>query len=91
MITRENFSKIIQKIEKYNQFIDTAGEYVNIDKVDQLFIPGEIQDMFFKELFTEEQVDLINEYLYEYDDFLCNVNEDISTAEELYDYIIQAS
>ncbi len=88
MITKENFSKIIQKIEEYERFLDKAGQYLQLEKVDQLFIPGEIQDTFFKSLFTEKQVDLINAYLYDYDYFLNQVNEDISTPEGLYDYLI---
>ena len=91
MITKENFSRIIQKIEEYERFVDKAGKYIRLETVDQLFIPGEIQDMFFKALFTEEQVDLINMYLYEYDAFVDKTDDSISTPEELYDYITQAS
>lgn len=92
MITKSNFVSIIRKIEEYERFIDKVSDYVNLDKLDILFIPGEIQDTFFKSLFTEKQVDLINAYLYDYNDFLNQVEEDISTPEELYDYLInQAS
>lgn len=88
MITKSNFVSIIRKIEEYERFVDKVSDYVNLDKLDILFIPGEIQDTFFKSLFTEKQVDLINAYLYEYDNFLNQVEEDISTPEELYDYLM---
>lgn len=88
MITKSNFVSIIRKIEEYERFIDKVSDYINLDKLDILFIPGEIQDTFFKSLFTEKQVDLINAYLYEYDNFLNQVEEDISTPEELYDYLM---
>jgi len=88
MITKSNFVNIILKIQEYEQFVDKVSDYVNIDKFDELFAPGEIQDMFFMSLFTEKQVDLINAYLYDYDDFLNQVDKYISTPEELYDYLI---
>ena len=88
MITKSNFVSIIHKIEDYERFIDKASDYVNISKVDELFIPGEVQDIFFKSMFTEKQVDLINAYLYEYEEFLNQVEEDIASPEELYDYLI---
>lgn len=88
MITKSNFVNIILKIQEYEQFVDKVSNYVNIDKFDELFVPGSIQDMFFMSLFTEKQVDLINAYLYDYDDFLNQVEEDISSPEELYDYLI---
>lgn len=89
MITKSNFVSIIRKIEEYEHFVDKVSDYVNLEKFDGLFISGEIQDTFFKSLFTEKQVDLINAYLYEYDnDFLNQVEEDISTPEELYDYLM---
>lgn len=88
MITKSNFVSIIRKIEEYERFIDKVSDYVNLDKLDILFVPGEIQDTFFKSLFNEKQVDLINAYLYDYDDFLNQVKEDIFTPEELYDYLI---
>ena len=88
MITKSNFVSIIRKIEEYEHFVDKVSDYVNLEKFDVLFIPGEIQDMFFKSLFTEKQVDLINAYLYDYEDFLSQVDEDISTADELYDYLM---
>lgn len=88
MITKNNFVSIIRKIEEYEHFVDKVSDYVNLDKFDGLFIPGEIQDTFFKSLFTEKQVDLINAYLYEYDNFLNQVEEDISSPEELYDYLM---
>ena len=89
MITKSNFVNIILKIQEYERFVDKVSDYVNIDKFDELFAPGEIQDMFFKSLFTEKQVDLINAYLYDYDDFLNQVDEDIATPEELYDYLVK--
>jgi len=88
MITKSNFVNIILKIQEYEQFVDKVSDYVNIDKFDTLFVPGEIQDMFFMSLFTEKQVDLINAYLYDYDDFLNQVDKYISTPEELYDYLM---
>lgn len=88
MITKSNFVSIIRKIEEYERFIDKVSDYINLDKLDILFVPGEIQDTFFKSLFTEKQVDLINAYLYDCDDFLNQVKEDIFTPEELYDYLI---
>ena len=88
MITKSNFVSIIRKIEEYEKFVDKVSDYINLDKLDILFIPGEIQDTFFKSLFTEKQVDLINAYLYDCDDFLNQVKEDIFTPEELYDYLI---
>ena len=88
MITKSNFVSIIHKIEEYERFVDKVSDYVNLDKFDILFVPGEIQDTFFKSLFTEKQVDLINAYLYDYNDFLNQVNKDISTPEELYDYLM---
>lgn len=88
MITKSNFVSIIRKIEEYEKFVDRVSDYVNLEKFDELFVPGEIQDTFFKSLFTEKGVDLINAYLYDYDDFLNQVEEDISTPEELYDYLI---
>lgn len=90
MITKSNFVNIILKIQEYEQFVDKVSNYVNIDKFDELFAPGEIQDMFFMSLFTEKQVDLINAYLYDYDDFLNQVNKNISTPEELYDYLMES-
>ena len=89
MITKSNFVNIIYKIEEYERFVDKVSDYVNLDKLDILFVPGEIQDTFFKSLFTEKQVDLINAYLYDYNDFLNQVNKDISTPEELYDYLVK--
>lgn len=89
MITKSNFVSIIRKIEEYEHFVDKVSDYINLDKLDILFVPGEIQDMFFKSLFTEKQVDLINEYLYDYDNFLNEVEEDISSPEELYDYLVK--
>jgi len=88
MITKNNFINIIRKIEEYERFVDKVSDYVNLDKFDILFVPGEIQDTFFKSLFNEKQVDLINAYLYEYDAFLNQVEEDISSPEELYDYLM---
>ena len=88
MITKNNFVNIILKIQEYEKFVDKVSDYVNIDKFDELFVPGDIQDMFFRSLFTEKGVDLINAYLYEYENFLNMVDEDISTPEELYDYLI---
>jgi len=88
MITKSNFVSIIRKIEEYEHFVDKVSNYINLDKFDTLFVPGEIQDIFFKSLFTEKQVDLINAYLYEYDNFLNQVEEDISSPEELYDYLM---
>lgn len=88
MITKSNFVSIIRKIEEYEHFVDKVSDYVNLDKFDILFVPGEIQDTFFKSLFNEKQVDLINAYLYEYDAFLNQVEEDISSPEELYDYLM---
>ena len=88
MITKNNFVSIIRKIEEYERFIDKVSDYVNLDKLDILFVPGEIQDTFFESMFNEKQVDLINAYLYDYNDFLNQVKEDISTPEELYDYLI---
>lgn len=88
MITKSNFVSIIRKIEEYERFIDKVSDYINLDKLDILFVPGEIQDTFFKSLFTEKQVDLINAYLYDCDDFLNQVKEDIFTPEELYDYLM---
>jgi len=88
MITKSNFVNIILKIQEYEKFVDKVSDYVNLDKFDILFVPGDIQDMFFRSLFTEKQVDLINAYLYEYEGFLNMVEEDISTPEELYDYLI---
>lgn len=90
MITKSNFVSIIRKIEEYEHFVDEVSDYLNLEKFDTLFIPGEIQDMFFKSLFTEKQVDLINAYLYEYDKFLNEVEEDISSPEELYDYLTKS-
>ena len=90
MITKSNFVNIILKIQEYEQFVDKVSNYVNIDKFDGLFVPGSIQDMFFMSLFTEKQVDLINAYLYDYDDFLNQVDEDIATPEELYDYLMES-
>ena len=88
MITKSNFVNIILKIQEYEQFVDKVSDYVNIDKFDTLFVPGEIQDMFFMSLFTEKQVDLINAYLYDYYNFLNQIDKDIATPEELYDYLI---
>ena len=91
MITKSNFVSIIHKIEEYERFVDKVSDYVNLDKFDILFVPGEIQDAFFKSLFNEKQVDLINAYLYEYDAFLNQVEEDVSSPEELYDYLMSDS
>lgn len=88
MITKSNFVSIIRKIEEYEHFIDKVSDYVNLSKFDELFVPGEIQCMFFQSLFTEKQVDLIKAYLYDYDYFLMHVDKDISTPEELYDYLM---
>lgn len=90
MITKSNFVNIIRKIEEYERFVDKVSDYVNLDKLDILFVPGEIQDTFFKSLFIEKQVDLINAYLYDYEGFLNMVEEDISTPEELYDYLMKS-
>lgn len=88
MITKNNFINIIRKIGEYDRFVNKVLNYVHVEKFDELFIPGEVQDMFFKSLFNEKQADLINAYLYDYEDFLSQVGEDISTADELYDYLI---
>lgn len=88
MITKSNFINIIRKIEEYEQFIDKVSDCINLDNFDELFIPGEVQDMFFESLFNEKQVDLINAYLYDYEEFLSQVDDDIASPEELYDYLI---
>lgn len=42
MISKEKFVKIINQIQEYEKFLDKVTEYVNFNKMDPLFIPGDI-------------------------------------------------
>lgn len=75
---KEEFVKIISKIEKYNELLDKFEEYIILDKVPELFSPLEVINSLFENLFDTETLDAINYWLYENKGF-------IETPEQLYD------
>lgn len=75
---KEEFVKIISKIEKYNELLDKFEEYIILDKVPELFFPLEVINSLFENLLDTETLDAINYWLYEDKGF-------IKTPEQLYD------
>ena len=91
-MTKDKFKIIIEKILKFDSFLDSLSNInPNLIEVEELYIYPSVVDMLFKEIFGERGTDIINSWLYEGNkQFVYDLNNkvNISSIEELYDYVI---
>ena len=81
MLTKEQFVQIISHIQKYENFVTKVGNYVMLEKFDELFYPGIIQDIFLHAIYDIPTVDKINYWLYESNGLDASIGE----IEDFYD------
>ena len=95
MLTKENFVKIIEKIQAWEAFLTKLEKNIHIDilAIPELFLPSEVQDKFFIAVFGEKGADVINWWLYEDGREIYNdaneVEYILTTPDKLYEYVIQ--
>ena len=85
MLSKEDFIKVIRNIQRYERFLERLKKlHINTIEIDDLWINGEVCDIFFSNIFGTKGVDRINYWLYEENNYLDSPDIDI---ENLYDEV----
>lgn len=86
MLTITEFKEIIRYIQEHEKFLDKLSNayFIDIYRIPETSIVSNICDIFFKNIYGEDKLDMINYWLYEESHYLNSTEEEI---EELYSQI----